>query len=165
MAALGQIRWLIRRDLPKIMEIEEASFRSGIAFTEEEVKDFLAKKNVIGMVIEDDQFNIVGFMLYVLFKGHIHLIDIAVTPERRSESFGKSMITKLINKLSTNRRHRIEVNVRDDNLNAQLFFRHMGFKAVKIKTDEDGEQFYIMQYALPEEPSSNRISQYYTEAE
>jgi ribosomal-protein-alanine N-acetyltransferase len=76
------------------------------------------------------------------------------------------MISKLAGKLSSQRRNRIALYVRETNLPAQLFFRIVGFRAVEVLREhfqDSGEDAYGMLYHLDEsvlEPSlpSNRIA-------
>ena len=59
------------------------------------------------------------------------------------------MLAKLTAKLSTQRRTRILLEVRETNLAAQLFFRGQGFRAVSVLRDfydDTTEDAYLMQY-------------------
>ncbi len=59
------------------------------------------------------------------------------------------MTTKLVGKLSSQRRTRILLEVRETNLAAQLFFRKQGFRAVSVLRDfyeDTTEDAYVMQY-------------------
>ena len=78
-------------------------------------------------------------------------------------------MAKLISKLSSDRRTRITLEVRETNLPAQLFFRHEGFKALKVLRafyEDSGEDAYLLQYRLADDTgddfddSVNRIAQY-----
>ena len=69
-----QIRWLIRRDMPEVLEIERASFEH--AWTEEDFLCCLRQRNCIGMVAEHDH-EIVGFMIYELHKAKLRILNFA----------------------------------------------------------------------------------------
>ena len=59
------------------------------------------------------------------------------------------MVAKLIAKLSSQRRSRIVLEVRETNLAAQLFFRSNGFRAVSVLRvfyDDTPEDAYLMQF-------------------
>jgi ribosomal-protein-alanine N-acetyltransferase len=59
------------------------------------------------------------------------------------------MANKLISKLSSQRRSRITLEVRETNLSAQLFFRNSGFRAVSVLRgfyEDTPEDAYLMQY-------------------
>lgn len=140
------IRWMIRRDMPSVLAIEEASFE--FSWSEEEFIRCLRQRNCIGMVAErDDQ--VVGFMIYELHKNRLHLLNFAVDPAFRRHAIGRCMIDKLTSKLSQDRRNRIMLEVRETNLSAQLFFKDLGFRAISVLRDfyeDTTEDAYLMQY-------------------
>ena len=83
---------------------------------------------------------------------------------------GKQMVLRLIDKLSQQRRNEILLEVRERNLDAQLFFKDEGFRAVSVLRchyDDTDEDAYIMRFRLdstqdvqsPFAPR-NRISEY-----
>jgi [ribosomal protein S18]-alanine N-acetyltransferase len=91
----------------------------------------------------------VGFMIYELHKTRLHLLNFAVSSEARRQGVGSQMLNKLVAKLSTQRRTRILLEVRETNLSAQLFFRTIGFRAVSVLRDfydDTTEDAYLMQY-------------------
>ena len=72
-----------------------------------------------------------------------------MAPEFRRMGIGSQMIRKLIGKLSSQRRSRIMLEVRETNLAAQLFFRENGFRAVSVLREyyeDTPEDAYVMQY-------------------
>lgn len=162
------VRWMIRRDQPEVMEIETSSFE--LPWAEEDFIRCLRQRNCIGMVAEY-QDRVIGFMVYELHKTRIHVLNFAVHPEARRRFVGTQMIRKLIAKLSTQRRNRIMLEVRETNLDAQLFFRAKGFRAVTVLRDfynDTTEDAYLMEFryaAAVSELSSptNRISEHLEE--
>ncbi len=162
-----QIRWLIRRDMPEVLDIERQSFE--FSWTEEDFLCCLRQRNCIGMVAEYNH-RIVGFMIYELHKAKLHVLNFAVDPEFRRQAIGAQMIEKLVDKLSQQRRQEIVLEVRESNLSAQLFFKKMGFKAVLVLRshyDDTDEDAYVMRLTLQEEEAillpfapANRISEY-----
>lgn len=124
-----QIRWLIRADMPSIMEIEDRCF--DFPWTEEEFLCCLRDKRTIGTVYESANDLIYGFMVYELNKSMLRLISIAVAPEVQRTGVGRAMIERLIDKIGVQKRTSIETMVREGNLAAQLFFSRMGFLAVE----------------------------------
>jgi ribosomal-protein-alanine N-acetyltransferase len=160
------IRWMIRRDMPEVLQTEQESFE--FAWTEEDFLRCLRQRNCIGMVAEQGE-KVVGFMIYELHKAKLHILNFAVHPGCRRHGVGAQMVAKLISKLSSHRRTRITLEVRETNLTAQLFFRHEGFKALKVLRsfyEDSGEDAYLLQYRLADdtgedfEESVNRIAQY-----
>ncbi|RMF44408.1 MAG: ribosomal-protein-alanine N-acetyltransferase [Planctomycetota bacterium] len=140
------IRWMIRRDMPSVLSIEEASFE--FPWSEEDFVHCLRQRHCIGMVAEIDD-RVVGFMVYELHKNRLHLLNFAVAPDMRRRGVGQAMVEKLVSKLSMDRRNRILLEVRETNLAAQLFFRSAGFRAISVLRDfyeDTTEDAYLMQY-------------------
>ena len=140
------IRWMIRRDMPAVLDIEQHSFE--FPWSEEEFVRCLRQRNCIGMVAERDT-TVVGFMIYELHKNRLHLLNFAVAPGARRSGVGKSMVDKLSSKLTADRRNRIMLEVRETNLDAQIFFRERGFRAISVLRsfyEDSPEDAYLMQY-------------------
>lgn len=164
-----QIRWMIRRDMADVLEIERQSFE--FLWTEEDFLSCLRQRNCIGMVAEQND-QVVGFMIYELLKSQLHVLNFAVAPECRRMGVGARMMEKLINKLTQQRRQEITLEVRETNLAAQLFFREQGLKAsgvLRSHYDDTDEDAYAMTYHLygqshgvraPHFLSHNRIAAY-----
>jgi [ribosomal protein S18]-alanine N-acetyltransferase len=157
------IRWMIRRDMPDVLAIERESFE--FPWLEDDFIRCLRQRNCIGMVAEyEDQ--VVGFMIYELQKSRIHVLNFAVAAAFRRSGVGSQMIAKLIAKLSSQRRSRVILSVRETNLAAQLFFRENGFRAVSVLRSyyaDTPEDAYMMQYRFRPErqaavESGNRIT-------
>jgi ribosomal-protein-alanine N-acetyltransferase len=154
---------MIRRDMPEVLTIEQGSFE--FPWCEEEFLRVLRQRNCIGMVAELGD-RIAGFMIYELHRSKIQLLDFATHPEFRRAGIGRQMVSKLVSKLSSQRRQRIGLFVRETNLPAQFFFRVMGFQAVEVLREhypDSGEDGYAMVYHLDESslegPSpANRIA-------
>ena len=147
------IRWMIRRDMPEVLVAEDASFE--FPWLEDDFIRCLRQRNCIGMVAEYDE-RVVGFMIYELHKNRIHVLNFAVEPSFRRKGVGSQMLAKLVGKLSTQRRNRIMLEVRETNLDAQLFFRSNGFRAVSVLHsyyDDTPEDAYVMQYRYRVEKS------------
>jgi ribosomal-protein-alanine N-acetyltransferase len=161
------IRWMIRRDMPEVLRAEQESFE--YAWTEEDFLKCLRQRNCIGMVAELGD-KVVGFMIYELHKSKLHVLNFAVHPEFRRTGVGRQMVAKLIGKLSSHRRTRITLAVRETNLGAQLFFKMLEFRAVKVMRgyyEDSGEDAFLMQFRVGDESALeecdepvNRIAQY-----
>src|SRR5438445_105646 len=145
------IRWMIRRDMPEVLLAEQASFE--YAWTEEDFLRCLRQRNCIGMVAECGE-RVVGFMIYELHKSKLHVLNFAVHPTFRRQGVGQQMVAKLIGKLSSHRRTRITLAVRETNLPAQLFFKSLGFLAVRVLRgyyEDSGEDAFLMQYRIADD--------------
>jgi ribosomal-protein-alanine N-acetyltransferase len=160
------IRWMIRRDMPEVLQTEQESFE--YSWTEEDFLRCLRQRNCIGMVAEQGE-KVVGFMIYELHKNKLHILNFAVHPGFRRYGVGAQMVAKLVSKLSSHRRTRITLEVRETNLSAQLFFQKQGFKALRVLRsfyEDSGEDAYLLQYRLADDTGDdldetvNRIAQY-----
>ena len=157
------IRWMIRRDMPEVLDIETSSFE--FPWTEEDFIRCLRQRNCIGMVAEYDE-KVVGFMIYELHRDQLHVLNISVGPDVHRRGIGTQMVNKLLGKLSQQRRNQITLEIRETNLAAQVFFRNLGFKAISVLRDyydDTVEDAYVMQYlyqqeAMEDEQSTNRIA-------
>ena len=151
------IRWMIRRDMSEVLEIEQNSFE--FPWSEDDFIRCLRQRNCIGMVAEADD-RVVGFMIYELHKNQLHVLNFAVRPDARRRGVGVQMVNKLIGKLSQQRRNRIVLEIRETNLAAQLFFRNLDFRAVSVLRDyydDTVEDAYVMQYRYKSESNSDSL--------
>jgi ribosomal-protein-alanine N-acetyltransferase len=145
-----QIRWMILRDMPNILAIEKRAF--DFPWDEADFKTALKRRSCIGMVAEEHEA-IVGYFVYDLCDGFIHVLNLAVDPTHARRGIGTKLITRLIEKISQQRRTRICMEVRESNLGAQLFLKNQGFVAqciVKNHYCDTGEESYRFEYELPE---------------
>lgn len=143
------IRWMIRRDMPEVLQIEQESH--DYPWTEEDFLHCLRQRNCIGMVAEQGE-QVVGFMIYELHKAKLHILNFAVHPSQRRHRVGTQMVHKLISKLSSHRRTSITVETRETNLESQLFFREAAFTATGVLREhfpDTGEDAYLMRYRIP----------------
>jgi ribosomal-protein-alanine N-acetyltransferase len=157
---------MIRRDMPEVLHTEQESFEH--PWTEDNFLQCLRQRNCIGMVAEHGE-KIVGYMIYELHKSKLHIVNLAVQSAYRRRGIGAQMVAKLVSKLSSHRRTKITLEVRETNLPGQLFFRSQGFMAQRVLRsyyEDTNEDAYVMQYVLPgesaEEPveTINRIAHF-----
>nr|WP_148080709.1 ribosomal protein S18-alanine N-acetyltransferase [Roseimaritima ulvae] len=147
---------MIRRDMQAVLEIESSNFE--FAWSEEDFIRCLRQRNCIGMVAEQED-RVVGFMIYELHKNRLHILNFAVAADAKRQGIGRSMVSKLMGKLSHDRRNRIMLEVRETNLDAQLFFRGLGFRAVSVLRDfydDSTEDAYLMQYRY--QPTADELA-------
>jgi ribosomal-protein-alanine N-acetyltransferase len=140
------VRWMIRRDMQEVLAIEAQSFE--FPWSEDDFLRCLRQRNCIGMVADCDD-RVAGFMIYELHKTRLHVLNFAVASAFRRRGAGNQMMSKLMGKLSQQRRSRLLLEVRETNLDAQLFFRALGFRAVSVLRgfyEDTPEDAYVMQY-------------------
>lgn len=142
------IRWMIRRDMAEVMQIERESFE--FPWFEEEFVRCLRQRNCIGMVAEHAE-EIVGFVIYELHKTKSHILNLAVKASRRRRSVGSQIVAKLVGNLSSQRRTSMTLEIRETNVAAQVFFRSLGFKCESVLRDfydDSDEDAYLFRYQL-----------------
>ena len=145
------VRWMIRRDMPEVLSIEQEGFE--FPWSEEDFTRCLRQRNCIGMVAEYAD-SVVAFMIYELHRSRLHMINFAVMRSHRRLGIGTQMLRKLVAKLAPERRNRIVLEVRETNLPAQLFFRAHGFRATSVLKDfyqDTAEDAYLMHFCLESE--------------
>lgn len=148
------VRWMNRYDMPEVVRIERESLAQ--AWTEADFLSCLRNRNCIGMVAESAG-KVVGFMIYELHEYRLDLLNFAVAPEARRTGVGSRMLGKMFRKLSSYRRTRITVAVRESNLAAQLFFRANEFRCINVRRgyfEDTGEDGYVMLFKLDSEVPS-----------
>lgn len=145
-SAKPHVRWMIQRDLPQVVQIEQSSFVP--PWAAEDWRTHLRPGNVIGQVAElrlrpgddDGAFRVIACMAYELRKSSIGVTRLAVHPDFRRCGVGSLMLEKLYGKLSPYRRRSLKLEVPEDDLGAQLFLKAARFKAVQVARGEEGER-------------------------
>jgi len=160
------IRWMIRRDMPEVLDIEDNSFE--YPWSEEDFVNCLRQRNCIPMISESNKNIINGYMIYELHKKRLHILNFAVDQEYRRRGIGTQMITKLQGKLSHQKRTRLLIEVRERNLPMLKFLKSQGFRATNVLRDfyeDTTEDAYLMEYKhrsleynITEYLPTNRIS-------
>ena len=151
MATQSYIRWMVRSDLSSVVAIEKDVF--DYPWSEQEFLIALRQRNCIGMVAERNE-EVVGYMVYELHKTRIELLNFAVRARSQRLGVGSAMIEKLKSKLAYERRNKISLELRERNLDGQLFFRQAGFKCTSILHGwyavEEESVAYRMQFSTGE---------------
>lgn len=143
-----RIRWMIRRDMPEVVDIEWQSFE--YFWTQDDFLRTLRGRNCIGMV-HDDGEKVIAFMVYELHPRKLELLNFAVHPNHRRRGVGREMVDRLKSKLASHRRTRIVVMLREANTPAQLFFAANDFRAVRVERgyyEDSGEDAYRFVFRL-----------------
>ena len=142
----AHIRWMIRRDMPEVLGIEDESFE--FPWLAEDFICCMRQRNCVVNVVEHED-QIVGYMVYEPHKDRIHLLNLAVAPSHRRRGIGRQMIAKVAGKLSPNRRRLLVLETCETNLDAQLFFRANRFRAIAVVRGfyDNGETAY--RFGLP----------------
>lgn len=156
-----QIRWMIKKDMRDVLEIERASFNQ--PWNEEQFTEFLRQPNAVCMVAETWN-EVIGYMAYTIHKDRLAVENFAVDPEFRRETVGSRMVHRLKEKAEYQSRSRISLCVRERNLPAQKFWSSNGFKATGVIRDyyqdidgvEDAYRFACEVFTSPSDVTHNR---------
>lgn len=154
-AAPVYCRWMIAFDLPRVLEIERASFEADY-WKENDFRQALRCQSVIGMVAEQEQ-DILGYTLYELHKKSVDILNFAVDPRRRREGVGTILINKLKYKLLSHRRQKLTAITPESSLLMLQFLRAHRFRAKGLlKNYCDGEDAIAMTY-IPTVDDAKRL--------
>lgn len=141
-------RWMIARDLKAVLEIENLCFE--FPWREEDFMRALRQRNCIGAVAERNE-QVVGCVLYELHKTRFHILALAVLPSMHRKGVGRHLFNYVAKRCTPERRSRILLEVRETNVDGQLFFKAMGFRAVSVLRDyydDTTEDAYVMCYKI-----------------
>ncbi len=140
-----QLRWMTEKDLDSVFDLEQKS--STKPWNSEEFAAMLMHSNTVGMVVEY-QNRIIGYIVYETLDDAFVIRNVAVLPEFKRKGVGSQMIARVACRLMRGVRNMMMLSVQESNLEAQLFFRSLGFKAINIRhaEAEHEEDSYIMQY-------------------
>ncbi len=123
------VRYMIRRDLDAVAAMDKDLF--DCPWTKAEFILALQQRNTVGIVSERNE-EVVGYMVYEIHRHKIQLLNFAVRARSQRLGVGREMVERLKSRLSFKQREMIATEVRESNLDAQLFFKAMGFKCTSI---------------------------------
>jgi ribosomal-protein-alanine N-acetyltransferase len=135
------VRPMLRRDADSVLAIEQEAF--DCPWMESDFVRVLRQRLCFCMVAERG-LDIAGFMIYELQKTRIHVLNFAVAKAYRRQGVGRQMVAELGSLLPMTDGGRIVLEVRERNLSAQLFWKAMDFRAVKVLSQhyDNGETAY-----------------------
>jgi len=146
MKTKNKIRWLDDdREAEQVISISEIAFRAcGISFDLAQIQAFVQTEGCVPKVLVADG-RVLAYNFFKLYKKVVKIQQLAVRHELRRQSLGSRMLRRLIDDLPGMKKKAILVEVPEEHLGAQLFFRSHGFEAIQIK-ERCGQTFYAMQY-------------------
>lgn len=137
------------RDYEDVLNIEREAFEFPWSRREFE---FLLNLERCGAIVALRGGRVVGYLVYELRKTSIRLLNCAVAKSERRSGVGVFLLEELADRLGTVR-DEIICLVREKNVAAQLFLRHVGFRAQWIKRGyyaEAEEDAYRMSWRFKE---------------
>lgn len=151
----AQLSWITRDDLAEVAALSQECY--GDSWTAEEFGDVCSRRDSIGIVAKH-RGQVVGYVIYELHPDRIYLIDLVVRPSHRGHRIGAQLVAHVATKLHWTHRSHIALAIDEQNLNGQLFFSAMGFRAVCVKRgywDEHEGDAYVMRLDCESEVSTN----------
>jgi ribosomal-protein-alanine N-acetyltransferase len=123
-------------DFARLVEIDHACFREGIAYPEEEMRAFLAMPSAITLVATQ-QKRVVGFVIADQFHSRRwsramgRIITIDVLPEAQGTGIGDAMLTAAEEMLRQAGCDYVSLEVAVDNSRALRFYKKHGYSVLK----------------------------------
>jgi ribosomal-protein-alanine N-acetyltransferase len=133
-AARLVLRSMRREDLPAVLDIERRSFRQpwSRSFFEKELSTPFARL-VVAVEEADPDGAIVGYACRWRVTDEVHLLNVAVHPERRGLGHGQELVAAVIAEARAARARVIYLEVRAGNVAARRLYRRLGFRDTGIR--------------------------------
>lgn len=142
-----QFRWLIRRDVDHVLPLLNIQKDNLIAL--------LRQRNCIGIVLENmftDE--IIGTLIYELDKSQINIVFFGYD-DKHVDIFFTSMVERMTDKLSQQRRTKLHVNVSEHDICSQIRLSEFGFLGAQVN------DVVVMSYYLHKQHDDNDDDYYY----
>jgi ribosomal-protein-alanine N-acetyltransferase len=134
-----KIKPLSMDHLPSLVEIEIDSFP--LPWKAEDFSKFLSSPQYAGFVASVGD-EIVGYVIFTNQKNRVCLVSIAVLLKYRRKKIATQLVEELVSQSSKN----LYLTLSEKNVDAQVFFKFLGFKAIEVLKnffgpDHDGYDF------------------------
>jgi ribosomal-protein-alanine N-acetyltransferase len=128
------LRDMRRDDLLWVLEIERRSFAQpwSRAFFEKELATPFARL----LVVEEEGFprsRVVGYTCRWRVSDEIHLLNVAVHPERRGLGYGRELVTAVVEEARAGAGRVVFLEVRAGNVVARRLYRQLGFRDLGVR--------------------------------
>ncbi len=133
--------------LEGVLAIERASF--DLAWSDHQFQLMMASpKHVANVAIMGGV--VIGYLIAKISDGSTELVNLAIHPRFRRRQLGRSLVVQQILALGKHPHRAILASVSERNLDSQLFFRSLGFRAISIarKWFDDGQDAYVFQFRI-----------------
>lgn len=133
-------------DLPDILTIEQLS--SPAPWSKRDFDRCIRRRNISTLVVLANT-RVVGFVILEKFKEFFQILNFAIHPDFRRRSIGTKLVGYLIDKLGSIKLDRICIELRESNLDAQLFLQKCKFRATEVMRgyyQDTGEDCYKLEY-------------------
>jgi ribosomal-protein-alanine N-acetyltransferase len=142
-------------ELDEVLEIERHAFRSPWSrqLLVEELERAWARVDVARPAGDDAP--IAGYINYWLVRDEVHLLNVAVHPDRRRRGFGRALIEHLVAFARAERCRYVTLEVRRSNRAAIELYQAADFRPVGVRPRyyaDDQEDAVVMVLELPDDP-------------
>lgn len=117
----------------------------------EEIEREWARLEVLRERAADGSSRVVGFCNYWLVRDEVHLLNVAIHPDRRRQGHGRRFLRHLLDFARAERCRYVTLEVRRSNRAAIALYEELGFEAVGVRPNyyvEDREDAIVMTLEL-----------------
>ncbi len=149
------LRPMTLKDLDEVLAIEQASFSSPWTrnMFVQELSNSISRSLTLWTILPESSV-LVGYMIYWIVAGEVHLQKIAVKPEYRRRHWATFLMKALFQSAWDERCRIVVLEVRRSNIAAQKLYEKFGLVLKGIRRSyysEEGEDALIMGMDLPSE--------------
>jgi len=128
------LRDMRRDDLAAVLDIERRSFAQpwSRAFFEKELATPFARL----VVVEEEAVprpHVVGYACRWRVTDEVHLLNVAVHPERRGLGYGRALVARVVDEARAVAARVVFLEVRAGNVVARRLYRQLGFKDLGVR--------------------------------
>jgi [ribosomal protein S18]-alanine N-acetyltransferase len=127
------LRDMRREDLPTVLDIERRSFAQpwSRAFFEKELATPFAR--LVVAVERGPRPQIIGYTCRWRVTDEVHLLNVAVHPERRGLGHGRELVAAVVAESEAARARVVYLEVRAGNVVARRLYRQLGFRDLGVR--------------------------------
>jgi ribosomal-protein-alanine N-acetyltransferase len=139
------IRGLFERDMYEVQEIERVAFENPWTFRD--FQNVFASGQSVSLVAVAGG-DLVGYLIGVRWPERLEILNLAVDHRYRRRGIARQLVDRV---LAGAPGQEAIADVSESSLESQLFFRAVGFRAVRILRDvyESGEAVYRFRHRVP----------------
>lgn len=142
---------LNRKQLAEVMNIDNKCFDN--PWSTDEFVNLLRGSDAFTSIARNDDNFAVGFLVYTNEAPECcHIHNMGVLPSHQRTGVGSMLVMSLMNHVIAGRCKRVMLNIRETNLDGQLFFKALGFRAIAtlrdhyLNDDYSEEDAYMMTF-------------------
>ena len=135
--------------IEEILGIERASFPSPWSYNAFKAETEKAISNLWALI---DEGILAGYICFWILEDEMHLMNLAIHPEKRGKGLGEFLLTRMIEKGASGRARNIWLEVRPSNIRARGLYKKKGFLDVGVRPNyysETKEDAIMMSLELP----------------